>query len=146
MMALTPSVQAQKPHSDLHNEIGVGTGPFSVFGGFIIGTADFFGALGNSLSHRAYSSNYYGLYDVHYYYQINHWCQVGVKFTVEGSRTTIYTDTLRTAVSSIRGCASMRARIWAWGTCSPTHRIMPKTTLTARAAIFSPRSTSPPSA
>ncbi len=94
-------VQAQKPHSDLHNEIGVGAGPFSFFGGFIIGTADFFGALGNSLSHRAYSSNYYGLYDVHYYYQINHWCQVGVKFTVEGSRTTIYTDTLRTAVSSI---------------------------------------------
>ena len=64
MMALTPSVQAQKPHSDLHNEIGVGTGPFSVFGGFIIGTADFFGALGNSLSHRAYSSTDFTTYTI----------------------------------------------------------------------------------
>ena len=101
MMALTPPAQAQKPHSDLHNEIGVGAGPFSVFGGFIIGTADFFGALGNTLSHKTYDSHYYGHYDLHYYYQINHWCQVGVKFTVEGSRTTIYTDSTRSLISNV---------------------------------------------
>ena len=56
MMALTPSVQAQKPHSDLHNEIGVGTGPFSVFGGFIIGISEtFLVALGYSTFSDAFT-------------------------------------------------------------------------------------------
>jgi len=100
-ICLSQPAQAQKPHSDLYNEIGVSTGPISLFGGFIVGTADFFGGLGNSLSHRPFKTNYYGLYDIHYYRQITHWCQVGIKVTMEGSRTTNYTDTLRTSISSI---------------------------------------------
>ncbi len=93
--------QAQKPHSDLLNEIGVDAGPVSIFGGFIVGTVDFFNALGSSMSHQTYSSRYFGVYNLHYYRQVKPWCQVGAKFTVEGSRITRYTDSLQTAIHSI---------------------------------------------
>ncbi|MBO4488677.1 MAG: hypothetical protein J5741_03340 [Bacteroidales bacterium] len=100
-VSMMQPVQAQKPHSDLLNEIGVGAGPSSLCGGFLVGTVNFFNALGSSLSHQAYDIKYYGVYDLHYYRQVTHWCQVGVKVTAEGSRVTRFTDTLRTSVKSI---------------------------------------------
>lgn len=101
LLTWMPPAQAQKPHSDLLNEIGVDAGPVSIFGGFIVGTVDFFNALGSSMSHQAYDSRYYGVYNLHYYRQVKPWCQVGAKFTVEGSRITRYTDSLQTAIHSI---------------------------------------------
>lgn len=93
--------QTPKPHSDLYNEIGVDAGPFSMFGGLLVGTVDFFNALGSGLSHEGFKSQWYGCYGIHYYRQVAHWCQVGVRTTVEGSRATRYTDSLCTSVKSI---------------------------------------------
>ncbi|MCR4966000.1 MAG: hypothetical protein K6A41_10140 [Bacteroidales bacterium] len=101
ILVLLQPAQAQKPHSDLYNEIGVDAGPYSFGGGFLLGTVNFFTALGNTIGHQTYDMKYYGAYDIHYYRHVAHWCQVGVKATVEGSRTTRYTDSLRTAVKSI---------------------------------------------
>lgn len=101
LLALMPPAQAQKPHSDLRNEIGVDAGPISMAGGLIFGTVGFFNALGSGLSHKAMDSHLYGEYGIHYYYQVTHWCQVGFKTTVEGAQVTRYTDSLRTSVESI---------------------------------------------
>jgi len=101
LLIFMQDVQAQKPHSDLYNEIGVDAGPYSLGGGFLLGTVNFFTALGNSIGHQTYDIQYFGDYNIHYFRQVAHWCQVGVKVTVEGSRTTRYTDSLRTAVERI---------------------------------------------
>lgn len=93
--------QAQKPHSDLFNEIGVDAGPVSLAGAFVFGTIDFWSGLGSSLSHKATDARLYGLYGLHYYYQVAPWCQVGVKTTLESHRLTYYTDTLRTSIERI---------------------------------------------
>lgn len=97
-MAQTDS---QKPHSDLYNEVGVGAGPFSMFGGLIVGTVNFFSAIGSTISHEGFKSQYYGYYDVHYYRQVAHWCQVGIKTTMEGGKETRYTDSLCTTIRNI---------------------------------------------
>ena len=95
------SVSAQKPHSDLYNEIGVNAGPFSFAGAFGIGTIGFFSALGSAFSHQPVEMDLYGHYGIHYYYQVKPWCQVGIKTTVEGAKNTRFSDTLHTSVSSI---------------------------------------------
>ena len=95
------SASAQKPHSDLYNEIGVNAGPFSFAGAFGIGTIGFFSALGSAFSHQPVEMDLYGHYGIHYYYQVKPWCQVGIKTTVEGARNTRFSDTLHTSVSSI---------------------------------------------
>ena len=95
------NLSAQKPHSDLHNEIGVDAGPASIAGVLGYGTIGFFSALGSAFSHQPIDMQMYGHYGIHYYYQVKPWCQVGIKTTVELARTTHYTDTLRTKVSSV---------------------------------------------
>ncbi len=95
------SASAQKPHSDLYNEIGVNAGPFSFAGAFGIGTIGFFSALGSAFSHQPVEMDLYGHYGIHYYYQVKPWCQVGIKTTVEGAKNTRFSDTLHTSVSSI---------------------------------------------
>ena len=94
-------LSAQKPHSDLYHEIGVDAGPCSLVGGFINGTIGFWSGLGGALSHKPIEMKWYGNYGLHYYYQVKPWCQVGVKATVESAKTTQYTDTFRTTVSSV---------------------------------------------
>jgi hypothetical protein len=94
-------LSAQKPHSDLYHEIGVDAGPCSLVGGFINGTIGFWSGLGGALSHRPIEMKWYGNYGLHYYYQVKPWCQVGVKATVECAKTTQYTDTFRTTISSV---------------------------------------------
>ena len=95
------SASAQKPHSDLYNEIGVNAGPFSFAGAFGIGTIGFFSALGSAFSHQPVEMDLYGHYGIHYYYQVKPWCQVGIKTAVEGAKNTRFSDTLHTSVSSI---------------------------------------------
>ena len=90
-----------KPHSDLHNEVGINAGPFSLVGSFTYGTIGFWSALGGSLSHKPVDMNLCGNYSIHYYYQVKPWCQVGFKATVELAKTTHFADTLRTVVTSI---------------------------------------------
>lgn len=94
-------LSAQKPHSDLYHEIGVDAGPCSLVGGFINGTIGFWSGLGGAISHKPIEMKWYGNYGLHYYYQVNPWCQVGVKATVECAKTTQYTDTFRTTISSV---------------------------------------------
>lgn len=96
-----PDLSAQKPHSDLHHEIGVDAGPASIAGVLGYGTIGFFTALGSAFSHQPVELQMHGLYGVHYYYQVKPWCQVGVKATVELAKTTHFADTLRTVVTSI---------------------------------------------
>lgn len=95
------SLSAQKPHSDLYNEIGVDAGPASLVGGFIYGTVGFWSAIGGGLSHKPIDMKYHGNYGLHYYYQVKPWCQVGVKFTVESMRLIHYSDTLRTSITRV---------------------------------------------
>lgn len=95
------SASAQKPHSDLRNEIGFNAGPFSFAGAFGIGTIGFFTAIGSAFSHQSVDMELYGHYGIHYYYQVKPWCQVGIKTTVEGARTIRYSDTLHTSVTAI---------------------------------------------
>ena len=89
------TLSAQKPHSDLYNEIGVDAGPVSIVGGVVYGTIGFWTAVGGGLSHKPVEMNLYGCYNVHYYYQVTHWCQVGMKTVLEGSKLTYYTDTTK---------------------------------------------------
>ena len=91
----------EKIHSDLHNELGINAGPFSLVGSFTYGTIGFWSALGGSLSHKPVEMNLCGNYSIHYYYQVKPWCQVGIKTTVEGAKNTRFSDTLHTSVSSI---------------------------------------------
>jgi hypothetical protein len=100
LLAVQP-LCAQNPHSELNNEIGVDAGPVSVAGGFVFGSIGFWSSLGASLNHKAVDTRLYGCYGIHYYYQVKHWCAVGVKTVVEGSRTTFYTDSTRTAIEKI---------------------------------------------
>lgn len=95
------TLSAQKPHSDLYNEIGVDAGPVSVVGGVVYGTIGFWTAVGGGLSHKPVEMNLYGCYNVHYYYQVTHWCQVGVKTVVEGSKLTYYTDTTKRVIDHV---------------------------------------------
>lgn len=95
------NLSAQKPHSDLHHEIGVDAGPASAAGVLGYGTIGFFSALGSAFSHQPIDMQMYGLYGIHYYYQVKPWCQVGFKATVELAKTTHFADTLRTVVTSI---------------------------------------------
>lgn len=95
------SLFAQKPHSDLHNEIGVDAGPVSIVGGVVYGSIGFWSAVGGGLSHKPVKMNLYGCYNLHYYYQVTHWCQVGMKTVVEGSKLTYYTDTTRMVIDHI---------------------------------------------
>ena len=90
-----------KPHSDLHNEIGINAGPFSLVGSFTYGTIGFWSALGGSLSHKPVDMNLCGNYSIHYYYQVKPWCQVGIKTMVESARVKHYSDTLRTRITSV---------------------------------------------
>ena len=101
LLLFTSPVQAQKPHSDLYNELGVNAGPVSLLGGFVFGTVDFFSALGSGLSHKAMDVRSYGAYGIHYYYQVAHWCQVGFKTNLEGHKIIRYSDTLRTSIESV---------------------------------------------
>lgn len=101
MVLLCSGVSAQKPHSDLHHEIGINGGPVSLAGSFFYGTIGFFTALGGSLGHQAVDMNLYGQYSVHYYYQAAPWCQVGVMGSAELAKVTRFTDTLRTSIQSI---------------------------------------------
>ena len=95
------TLSAQKPHSDLYNEIGVDAGPVSVVGGVVYGTIGFWTAVGGGLSHKPVEMNLYGCYNVHYYYQVTHWCQVGMKTVVEGSKLTYYTDTTKRMIDHV---------------------------------------------
>ena len=95
------TLSAQKPHSDLYNEIGVDAGPVSIVGGVVYGTIGFWTAVGGGLSHKPVEMNLYGCYNVHYYYQVTHWCQVGVKTVVEGSKLTYYTDTTKRVIDHV---------------------------------------------
>ena len=97
----TQTLSAQKPHSDLYNEIGVDAGPVSVVGGVVYGTIGFWTAVGGGLSHKPVEMNLYGCYNVHYYYQVTHWCQVGMKTVVEGSKLTYYTDTTKRVIDHV---------------------------------------------
>lgn len=101
LVLLCSGVSAQKPHSDLHNELGINAGPVSLAGSFLYGTIGFFTALGGGLSHQAVDMHHYGQYSLHYYYQVAPWCQVGVMGSTECAKVTRYSDTLRTSVSSI---------------------------------------------
>ena len=98
LLAPAPA-SAQHEHSDLHHEIGVTAGPVSGLGSLVYGTVGFFEALGSSLSKRAVDMKLHGHYGLHYYYQVNWWCQVGVKATFENARTIHYTDTTQRVVS-----------------------------------------------
>ena len=100
-MCFSQSVFAQKPHSDLHHEIGVNIGPCSVVGGFINGSIGFWSALGGTLSHKPIDMKWCGQYSLHYYYQVKPWCQIGLKTTVECAKLIHYTDTFRTTVTAI---------------------------------------------
>ena len=95
------TLSAQKPHSDLCNEIGVDAGPVSIVGGVVYGTIGFWTAVGGGLSHKPVEMNLYGCYNVHYYYQVTHWCQVGMKTVVEGSKLTYYTDTTKRMIDHV---------------------------------------------
>ena len=95
------TLSAQKPHSDLYNEIGVDAGPVSIVGGVVYGTIGFWTAVGGGLSHKPVEMNLYGCYNVHYYYQVTHWCQVGMKTVVEGSKLTYYTDTTKRVIDHV---------------------------------------------
>ena len=101
MVLLCSGVSAQKPHSDLHHELGINAGPISFAGSFLYGTIGFFNALGGSIGHRPVDMNLYGHYSAHYYYQVAPWCQVGVKGSAECAKVTRFSDTLRTSVTSI---------------------------------------------
>lgn len=95
------SISAQKPHSELRHELGINAGPISFAGSFFYGTIGFFTALGGSIGHQAVDMNLYGHYNLHYYYQVAPWCQVGVKGSTECAKITRFSDTLRTSVTSI---------------------------------------------
>ena len=95
------AVFAQKPHSDLRHEIGVDAGPASIAGVLGYGTIGFFSALGSAFSHQPIELQMYGVYGIHYYYQVKPWCQVGFKATVELAKTKHFADTLRTVVTSV---------------------------------------------
>lgn len=100
VILLPITIYAQKPHSDLKNEIGVTAGPISFMGGVFYGTIGFWSALGSSLSHSAVDMDLYGQYGLHYYYQVKPWCQVGAKFSFEGAKLTYYTDTTKLTIKS----------------------------------------------
>lgn len=97
----TQTLFSQRPHSDLYNEIGVDAGPVSIVGGVVYGTIGFWTAVGGGLSHKPVEMNLYGCYNVHYYYQVTHWCQVGMKTVVEGSKLTYYTDTTKRMIDHV---------------------------------------------
>lgn len=101
VVLLCSGVSAQKPHSDLHHELGINAGPVSLAGSFLYGTIGFFTALGGSIGHQAVDMNHYGQYSLHYYYQVAPWCQVGVMGSTECAKVTRFSDTLRTSVTSI---------------------------------------------
>lgn len=102
MVALCVSfANAQKPHSDLHHELGINAGPCSVVGGFVNGTIGFWSALFGAIGHQPVDMKWYGTYGFHYYYQVKPWCQVGIKTTVEYAKQIHYTDTFRTTVSAV---------------------------------------------
>ena len=100
-ICLSNTVSAQKPHSDLYNELGINAGPVSLAGSFFYGTIGFFNALGGSLGHQAVDMDLYGQYSAHYYYQVAPWCQVGVMGSAELAKVTRFSDTLRTSIQSI---------------------------------------------
>ena len=95
------AMYAQKPHSELRHEIGVDAGPASIVGVLGYGTIGFFSALGSAFSHHPIDMQMYGIYGVHYYYQVKPWCQIGVKMTVELAKTTCFADTMRAAVTAV---------------------------------------------
>ena len=95
------AMYAQKPHSELRHEIGVDAGLASIVGVLGYGTIGFFSALGSAFSHHPIDMQMYGIYGVHYYYQVKPWCQIGVKMTVELAKTTCFADTMRAAVTAV---------------------------------------------
>ncbi len=101
LLCFCHAVFAQKPYSDLRNEIGVDAGPTSVVGVLGYGTIGFFSALGSAFSHQPVELKMHGVYGIHYYYQVKPWCQVGVKATVELAKTKHYADTLRTVMTAV---------------------------------------------
>ena len=114
IVLLPNTLSAQKPHSDLHHEIGVTAGPISFMGGFMYGTIGFWSALGSSFSHTSVDMDLYGQYGLHYYYQVKPWCQVGAKFSFEGAKLTHYTDTLKLVVKDRENMAliSFMPSVW----------------------------------
>ena len=82
-VCFSQSAYAQKPHSDLHHELGINAGPCSVVGGFLNGTIGFWSALFGEIGHKPVDMKWYGQYSFHYYYQVKPWCQIGFKTTVE---------------------------------------------------------------
>ena len=100
LFCLCHAMYAQKPQSDLYHEIGVDAGPASVVGVLGYGTVGFFSALGSAFSHQQIDMQMYGLYGVHYYYQVKSWCQIGVKVTAEFARTRHFADTTCAVVIS----------------------------------------------
>lgn len=101
LVGFSQTANAQKPHSDLHNELGVNAGPVSLVGGFIYGTVGFWTALGGELSHKPIDMHLCGQYSIHYYYQVKPWCNIGVKATVEAAKLVHYSDTLRTSITGV---------------------------------------------
>ncbi|MBQ7550203.1 MAG: hypothetical protein IJT04_01580 [Bacteroidales bacterium] len=91
----------RKLHSDLQNEIGVGGGIASAMGFVVHGSIGFIEAFFGGLSNQPIDMKWYGQYGVNYHYQVKHWCQLGVKFTIESSKITRYTDTTKWVVKSV---------------------------------------------
>ncbi len=88
-------------HSDLHHEFGVSAGPNSIVGGTVYGTVGVFSALFSGLGNQRTQLRYYGEYGLHYYYQVTHWCQVGVKTTLDVATLTRYSDTMYSTINKI---------------------------------------------
>lgn len=91
----------RKLHSDLQNEIGVGGGIASAMGFVVHGSIGFIEVFFGGLSNQPIDMKWYGQYGVNYHYQVKHWCQLGVKFTIESSKITRYTDTTKWVVKSV---------------------------------------------
>lgn len=80
LLTFSSSLLAQHPHNEYKNDIGITAGFRSMMG-----------LLRNPVS-PTIRHNPYGNYGLHYYYQVKHWCQVGVKVNSEISKRTIFEE------------------------------------------------------
>lgn len=78
LLTCNPALWAQHPHNAYKSDIGITAGSQSM--------------MGYMRSPVFLTSKYtpYGNYGLHYYYQVKHWCQVGVKVNSEITKCTIF--------------------------------------------------------
>lgn len=87
-------------HSPLRNELGISAGPISGYSAMVGLVSAIFVLPISAIAGKGMDLKYYGGYGIHYYYQINHWLQVGCKTTTEAMSYISYTDSTKKVIDT----------------------------------------------